>query len=101
MNVSREIIRDKTLTMAIMGPLESSEMSRRLISCIDALRGIQIESPHRSGIVLHSTHDTTEHRQVYPISVDIAVSLFVSVRGGRTGLPNFERDAAEGLVKCR
>lgn len=71
-----------------------------LVSILNASRPVQVDADHGPSVVLHPTDYSSQHRQIYTISVHVAMLLLPGIRGQSHTFPNIQWNQARRLIEC-
>lgn len=65
--------------MAFHGARDAEQVRGRLVAMVDASCAVNVDAGNCAPVVLHSANNTSQHRQIYAVTVNVAVLLFSRV----------------------
>jgi hypothetical protein len=86
-------------TMTVNRPPYALKVSCELVSGVNSLTGMQVQTCFRTMIILHTAHDAAKNGKVYAVSVDVTVGLLIAICSRRGRLPDRKGDKTGWLIK--
>ena len=86
-------------TVTVNRSPHAMKVSCKLVASIYPLTFMQVQTCFGATVILHTAHDATKDCEVYAISIDVSVGLFIAVCSWRRCLPDLEGNKTGWLIK--